>query len=141
MSPSPAPAELSFHRGILHATVRAAAIDSGNADRLCREIEAGILSAGRRFRGLLVDMNAVGFMNSRGLAVCIDLARAASEAGGRAAVVGLSDDLGRMFSLMQVDRLLVPCGDQRSARAYLASGEAGSGSGSGAGAAAAPSGD
>jgi anti-anti-sigma factor len=125
MSPSPAAVELSFHGGILLATVRASAIDSGNADRLCRDIESGIASAGRRFRGLLMDMGAVGFMNSRGLAVCIDLARAASEAGGRAAVIGLSEDLARMFSLMKVDRLLVPCGDERSARAYLASGDAG----------------
>ena len=132
MSPAPAPVELSFRAGILHATVRASAVDSGNADRLCREIESGIESHGRRFRGLLVDMAAVGFMNSRGLAVCIDLARATGEAGGRAAVIGLSQDLVRMFSLMQVDRLLVPCGDEASARTYLLSGEGGAAAGGGA---------
>lgn len=125
MSPAPAPVALSFHAGILHATVQASAVDSSNADRLCRDIEADIESRGRRFRGLLVDMAAVGFMNSRGLAVCIDLARAAREAGGRAAVIGLSADLGRMFSLMQVDRLLVPCADESSARTYLLSGDGG----------------
>lgn len=135
MSPTPVPVELSFHAGILRATVRAAAVDSGNADWLCRDIEAGIESHGRRFRGLLVDLSAVGFMNSRGLAVCIDLARAAGEAGGRAAVIGLSQDLGRMFSLMQVDKLLVPCADEASARTYLLSGEGGAAAGGGGGAA------
>lgn len=112
---------LHARAGVLVATVNVAAIDSGNADRIAAAVHAGIGREGRRLRGLVLDLAAVMFINSRGLAACIDVARAAGQAGAGAAVTMApgAEDLRRMFEVMRVDRLL-PIADDLAAATRLA---------------------
>jgi anti-anti-sigma factor len=107
------------HGGVVVATIHATAIDTGNTDRLVRTVSAAIEAAGRGLRGLVLDLSAVEFINSRGLAGCIDLSKSADRAGGRAAVCGLTEDLARMIEVMRVDRILPIAADVAAARTLV----------------------
>jgi len=117
---------LNARSGVLVATINAAAIDSGNADRMAAAVHAGIQREGRRLRGLVLDLQAVGFINSRGLAACIDVARAAERAGARSAVATDSQDLRRMFDVMRVSRILPIAADVAAATGLATGGDASS---------------
>ncbi len=107
--------ELERSGGVLVASVRAPAIDSGNAERLVAIVGEAV-DAARGLRGVVLDLTAVDFLNSRGLAACIDLARRAEAAGARTAACGLGPELARMFEVMRVDRLMAIVADVDAAR-------------------------
>jgi len=110
--------------GVIVAAVRAPAVDTGNAERLVEAVGPAI-DAARGLRGLVLDLSSVGFLNSRGLAACIDLARRAEAAGAAAVACGLGPDLARMFEVMRVDRLLAIVPDVDAAREHLRRGTSG----------------
>lgn len=97
------------------ARVRVASLDSITGPRIEATLSEAIRRAGRSLRGVVLDLGDVDFMNSTGLAVCIDAAKQARDRGFAVATCGLRSDVAKIFELMKVDRLIPPHPDTKAA--------------------------
>lgn len=96
--------------GALVIEVRAKRLDSSNSARFKSRM-ADYVNAGRA--RLAIDLSAVEFMDSTGLAALISTLKAASSGGGLA-VFGLNERLKRLFSITRLDRGALGIAESRS---------------------------
>lgn len=54
---------------------------------------------------LVIDMSQITFINSMGLGMCIDFRNRINKAGGKAALLGMNQQLLDLFKMVKVDRL------------------------------------
>ena len=55
---------------------------------------------------IVIDFSPVRFLASRMLGVLVDTARKAEAAGGRVVLCGLREDVGKVFKITRLDRVL-----------------------------------
>jgi anti-anti-sigma factor len=69
------------------------------------EMVAGALSQHTVIRWLALDLSDITFINSMGLGMCIDFRNRVNKTGGKAALVGMNQQLTDLFKMVKVDRL------------------------------------
>lgn len=93
-------------RDVVVVEINAPDLDAALGAIAARDGAAAIEAAGIRLRGVVLDLTAVSFMNSGGLAACIDVARQAGKAGVRCVAAGLGDELERLIEVMKLGSLI-----------------------------------
>lgn len=75
----------------------------------------------RRCRTLVLDMTAVPFIDSTGLAVLLEYLRDAAAFGGKLYVAGLSDHVRHVFEIVRLDKALCLFPDVDAAKKAMSS--------------------
>jgi anti-anti-sigma factor len=89
-------------------------LDFSNASKLQSILQSEIDSPGTT---LVFDFSHVTFLDSEGMKVIVAAYRKMAEAGGRIAVTGCSDPVGRLFDILGLRSLLgVTCGGASDSR-------------------------
>lgn len=86
------------------------------SDLVMPELERRLASIKR----VVFDFSEISFMNSMGLGLCIDLRNRIVEAGGKAILFGLNQELAELFKMVKVDRLFTIAKDKAELAKKLA---------------------
>lgn len=86
------------------------------SDLVMPELERRLASLKR----VVFDLSEINFMNSMGLGLCIDLRNRIVEAGGKAILFGLNQELAELFKMVKVDRLFTVAKDKAELARKLA---------------------
>ncbi|MFK7962171.1 MAG: STAS domain-containing protein [Phycisphaerales bacterium] len=115
-------ANITIHRirDVLVVEVLSPDLDARLGSVAAREGTEAMESIGIRLRGVVLDLTAVNFMNSGGLAACIDVAKQAKRAGVGCVGAGLGEELERLITVMKVESLIAIGGTRDEAIRSLA---------------------
>ena len=97
-------------------TIKDSCLNYSSTDTLkpaMKEIVQGALGRGRK--NFVINMRAVGVVDSCGLSVLISLKKQIEQGGGRLALVGLNGMIQRLFGVTRLDRAFSTFEDQESA--------------------------
>ena len=98
-------AEVSIREGVVLARLVGSTIEEHRGKAIVATVTTVIDQAGDATRLLVLDFAEVRFINSSGLASCIELRNELSEKGVRTIAYRLSDELLAMFRNMKLDDL------------------------------------
>ena len=79
-------------------------IDHHSAERLRVQVDAAFDKSS--CRNIIFDFSDVGFMDSSGIGMIIGRYKNAEKRGGRLALAGMSDDMGRLFQISGLAKII-----------------------------------
>jgi len=79
-------------------------IDHHSAERLRIQIDAAFEKSSCRH--IIFDFSQVGFMDSSGIGMIIGRYKNAEKRGGRMAIAGMSDEMGRLFTISGLAKII-----------------------------------
>ena len=97
--------EVTAKGGVLRARFLARTVGEGEVTAIAGRVIRSMDEAGGCFRCLVLDMEPVEFLNSRGLGMCIDLRNRAHAQRAPTVLIGLTGELRRLLDTVKVERL------------------------------------
>jgi anti-anti-sigma factor len=108
MPTSPAdPVTISIDSGVVMARITASAVEEREATGILNTVKAAIDDAGTDLRFVVLDFEGVDFINSSGLAACVELRNGADAHGAATVVYRAKQDVDAVFKMVKLDRLYV----------------------------------
>ena len=90
---------------IVRARFNTASIGTNEAQEIVEILVPAVIAAGRSLRVLVLDLNAVTYMNSMGLGMLIDLRNRASNENARTALLGVTDEVREILRVVNVEKM------------------------------------
>ncbi len=91
--------------GVVTARIVASNVEEREATGILNAVKGAMGEAGERLRFVVLDFGEVEFINSSGLAACIELRNGADAQGAHTIVYRPKDDVNQVFRMVRVDRL------------------------------------
>jgi anti-anti-sigma factor len=98
-------AELESKSGIITARLIGPSIGQREVPIITDIVGPAIDKSPIGFRWLVLDLSQITFMNSMALGMCIDFRNRTNKAKGKAALVGLNQQLLELFKMVKFDKL------------------------------------
>ena len=98
-------AEVTTHEGVVLARLVGPTIEEHRGEAIVAAVRTAIEQAGDAMRFLVLDFSKVRFINSSGLASCVELRNGLHEKGVRTIAYRLSDDLVALMRKVKLDHL------------------------------------
>lgn len=105
--PAAGVADVSTSGGIITVKITSHAIEEREAHAIMVPVKEAIAQTGDALRFVVLDLGEVNFINSSGLAACIELRSEADAVGARTIVYRPKDEVNQVFKMVRVDRLYV----------------------------------
>lgn len=86
---------------------------------ILKHVRAAMDRVGDGLQAVVLDFGEVAFINSSGLAACIEVRNGAAAHGARTIVYRPRDDVSDLFHMVKVDRLYVFAHDARQLQALV----------------------
>jgi anti-anti-sigma factor len=102
---SPPVAEVTSAGGVVTARIRVDSLEEQPAAVILKQTRDAMAALGGGLRGVVLDLGGVSFINSSGLAACIEVRNFAAEHGARTVVYRPQEQVSLLFRMMRVDRL------------------------------------
>ncbi len=97
--------EVSTEAGVVMGRITAHAVEEREATVILVAVKQAIEQAGDGLRCVVLDFAEVNFINSSGLAACIQLRNEANAQGAQTIVYRPKDEVNQVFKMVRVDRL------------------------------------
>ena len=97
--------EISADGGVVTAKIVAPSVEERPANIILARTREAMEQIGDRLTNVVLDFGEVDFINSSGLAACIELRNGAAEKGARTILYQPRDDVLQVFTMVKVDRL------------------------------------
>ncbi len=108
--------------GVVRAGIIAPSIEEREAAALLESVRGALRRAGRELRCVVLDFEGVSFINSTGLAACIELRNGAHTRGVPTIIYGANAAVAGLFRMIKVDRLYSFAGSARELDELIARG-------------------
>jgi len=99
------PVAISSKDGVVTARLGAGPVETRQAAMLLDRVKPALESAGTGLRLVVLDFGVVDFINSSGLAACVELRNAADAAGAPTVIHRPSTAVEDLFRMVKLDRL------------------------------------
>ncbi len=96
---------VSNEGGVITATIAVAMIEEREATTILENVKSAMNQAGEGLRWVVLDFGAVSFINSSGLAACIEIRNEATQHGVSTILYRPTEDVNELFKMVKVDRL------------------------------------
>ncbi len=105
--PDPLPdlVDVSSDGGVVTARIVSTTFEERQAMGILEAVKVAMDEAGDGLRYVVLDFGEVNFINSSGLAACIELRNGADAQGARTIVYRPKDEVNEVFRMVRVDRL------------------------------------
>ncbi len=97
--------DVSTDGGIVTARVTTPAVEERQATVILQAVKAAIGKAGEALRFVVLDLDGVEFMNSSGLAACVELRNGAFAVGAPTILYRPQKEVDQVFRMLKLDRL------------------------------------
>jgi anti-anti-sigma factor len=97
--------EISSDGGVVTAKITAPSVEERPANIILARTREAMEQLGEGLTNVVLDFGGVGFINSSGLAACIELRNGAAEKGARTILYQPTHDVLQVFTMVKVDRL------------------------------------
>ncbi len=91
--------------GVVRASIVAPSVEEREAAALLEAVRGALRRAGHDLRCVVLDFGGVSFINSTGLAACIELRNGAQAKGAPTIIYGANAAVAGLFRMVRVDRL------------------------------------
>jgi anti-anti-sigma factor len=98
-------AHMTFAAGVLSARLTGPSIGQREVPIITDLIVGELDQHSRDLKLLVLDMSQITFLNSMGLGMCVDFRNRVSKLGGKTAIVGLNEELTKLFKMVRFDKL------------------------------------
>jgi anti-anti-sigma factor len=98
-------AQVSHERGVLRVALEGPSIGQDEAPKISRVVLEQMDAFGAILRFLVLDFSRVGFINSMGLGMCIDLKKQADKLNAHTVLYGMNAHLDGMVKFVKVQSL------------------------------------
>ena len=103
-APSPV-VEVQSAGGVVTARILVESVEEQPAAVILEKTRAAMEAAGKGLRSVVLDFGGVNFINSSGLAACIEVRNYAANHGARAIVYRPREQVTLVFRMVRIDRL------------------------------------
>jgi anti-anti-sigma factor len=97
--------EISSDGGVVTAKIVAPSVEERPANIILAKTREAMEQIGDGLTNVVLDFGGVDFINSSGLAACIELRNGAAEKGARTILFQPTEDVLQVFTMVKVDRL------------------------------------
>ncbi|MHC4142132.1 MAG: STAS domain-containing protein [Planctomycetota bacterium] len=97
--------EISADGGVVTAKIVAPSVEERPANIILARTREAMEQIGDGLTNVVLDFGDVDFINSSGLAACLELRNGAAEKGARTILYQPRDDVLQVFTMVKVDRL------------------------------------
>jgi anti-anti-sigma factor len=97
--------EISADGGVVTAKIVVPSVEERPANIILARTREAMEQIGDGLTNVVLDFGDVDFINSSGLAACIELRNGAAEKGARTILYQPRDDVLQVFAMVKVDRL------------------------------------
>jgi anti-anti-sigma factor len=97
--------EISADGGVVTAKIVAPSVEERPANIILEKTRAAMDQVGEELTNVVLDFGGVDFINSSGLAACIELRNGAAEMGARTILYQPTADVLQVFTMVKVERL------------------------------------
>ncbi|MHC4776234.1 MAG: STAS domain-containing protein [Planctomycetota bacterium] len=97
--------EISSDGGVVTAKITAPSVEERPANIILARTREAMEQLGEGLTNVVLDFGGVGFINSSGLAACIELRNGAAEKGARTILYQPTHAVLQVFTMVKVDRL------------------------------------
>ncbi|MHC4710556.1 MAG: STAS domain-containing protein [Planctomycetota bacterium] len=97
--------EISADGGVVTAKIVAPSVEERPANIILAKTREAMEQIGDGLTNVVLDFGDVDFINSSGLAACLELRNGAAEKGARTILYQPRDDVLQVFTMVKVDRL------------------------------------
>ncbi len=98
-------ANVTAKDGVLTVRLAGPSIGQREVPIITDLVAPAIEQLGKAMKWLVLDMSQVTFVNSMGLGMCIDFRNRAVKAGGKAALLGMNQQLTDLFKMVKIEKL------------------------------------
>ncbi len=113
--------EVTTSRGVLSAKLVGPSIGQHEATPILENVIRAMEGLGSKLRSVVLDFADVSFLNSTGLAACIEIRNRAHTQGVQVVAYRLNDDLTALFKMVKVERLYTVANTPEELKQALAS--------------------
>ncbi len=106
--------------GVVTARISEQNVEEHEASMILKTVRAAIEQAGDELRAVVLDFGEVAFINSSGLAACIELRNGAAAHDARTILYRPKDDVSDLFRMVKIDRLYAFARDAEELRELVA---------------------
>ena len=106
--------------GVITARISQPNVEEQEASIILKTVRAAMDQAGDDLRAVVLDFEEVVFINSSGLAACIEVRNGAMERGAQTILYRPKDDVSNLFRMVKVDRLYEFARDAEELRELVA---------------------
>ena len=97
--------EVTSDGGVVTARIVASSVEENACQAMLIRTQEAMDQVGGGLTDVVLDFGGVDFINSSGLAACIELRNGAAEKGARTILFQPADDVLQVFAMVKVDRL------------------------------------
>ncbi len=97
--------DVTTDNGVITARICKPNVEEHEASIILDRLRTAMQKAGSDLQAVIIDFGAVAFINSSGLAACIEVRNSAAEHGASTILYRTSDDVGNLFRMVKIDRL------------------------------------
>ncbi|MHC4079862.1 MAG: STAS domain-containing protein [Planctomycetota bacterium] len=97
--------KISSDGGVVTAKIVAPSVEERPANMILEKTREAMELVGDGLTNVVLDFGDVDFINSSGLAACIELRNGAAEKGARTILYQPTNDVLQVFTMVKVDRL------------------------------------
>lgn len=97
--------DVSTDGGVITAAIAEPNVEEAQASVILERVRAAMDAVGEELQAVILDFGEVTFINSSGLAACIEVRNGAAEHGARTIVYRPREDVSDLFRMVKVDRL------------------------------------
>ena len=97
--------DVSSEGGVVTAKIVTSTVEEREATVILDNVKGAIDQAGNGLRYVVLDFGSVAFINSSGLAACIEIRNQADTQGAKTIVYRPREDVDQVFKMVKVDRL------------------------------------
>ena len=112
--------DVSTDGGVVTARILADAVEEREATIILNAVKEAMKGAGKELSRIVLDFGEMTFINSSGLAACIELRNGAAERGIDTIIYRPTDDVHQLFKMVKIDRLYTFALDAEQLEALLA---------------------
>ena len=91
--------------GVTTARICQPNVEEHEASIILDRLRTAMQQTGSDLQAVVIDFGAVAFINSSGLAACIEVRNSAAEYGASTILYRMSDDVSNLFRIVKIDRL------------------------------------
>lgn len=97
--------EVTVDDGVITAAISSASVEEVQVPVILDSVRRAMDRLGDDLQSVVLDFGEVGFINSSGLAACIEIRNGANEKGATTIIYRPRDEVVQVFRMVRVDRL------------------------------------
>ena len=105
--------DVTTESGVITARIRQPNVEEHEASIILERLRTAIEKTGSDLLAVVLDFGEVAFINSSGLAACIEVRNGAAALGAKTILYRPKEDVSKLFRMVKVDRLYAFANDAR----------------------------